>query len=136
MDASQVVTCKALSLAYWRITGEASSIGVPLRFLSTKKIKGTMKYEEIENKVQSYRWLEGIAEEYRAMIDRINAEQEYFRVEKIAYTARGDMQYLDLNCHRTIPGHYIADGLKEALIGIDEEIKQLKAELEAINIEL
>jgi hypothetical protein len=32
MDASQVVTCKALSLACWRITGEASSIGVPLRF--------------------------------------------------------------------------------------------------------
>jgi hypothetical protein len=105
-------------------------------FLSTKKIKGTMKYDEIEKKVQSYRWLEGIAKEYRAMIDRINAEQDYFRVEKIAYTARGDMQYLDLNCHRTIPGHYIADGLKEALIGIDEELKQLKAELEAINIEL
>ena len=32
MDASQVVTCKALSLACWRTTGEASSIGVPLRF--------------------------------------------------------------------------------------------------------
>lgn len=32
------VTCKALSLACWRINGEASSIGVPLRFLSTKKI--------------------------------------------------------------------------------------------------
>lgn len=95
-----------------------------------------MKYEEIEQKVQSYRWLESIAKEYRAMIDRINAEQEYFRVEKIAYTARGDMRYLDLNCHRTIPGHYIADGLKEALTGIDEELKQLKAELEAINIEL
>jgi hypothetical protein len=31
-DVPQVVTCKALSLAYWRITGEASSIGVPLRF--------------------------------------------------------------------------------------------------------
>jgi len=38
----QVVTCKALSLVCWRITGEASSIGVPLRFLSTKKIKGIM----------------------------------------------------------------------------------------------
>ena len=37
MDASQAVTCKALSLAYWRTTGEASSIGVPFRFLSTKK---------------------------------------------------------------------------------------------------
>ena len=95
-----------------------------------------MKYDEIEKKVQSYRWLEEIAKDYRAMINRINAEKDYFRVEKIAYTARGDMQYLDLNCHRTIPWHYIADGLKEALIGIDEEIKQLKAELEAINIEL
>ena len=95
-----------------------------------------MKYDEIEQKVQSYRWLQCIAKEYREMIDRIHAEQEYFRVEKIAYTARGDMQYLDLNCHRTIPGHYIADGLKEALVGIDEEIKQLKAELGAINIEV
>ena len=70
------------------------------------------------------------------MIDRIHAEKDYFRVEKIAYTARGDIQYLDLNCHRTIPGHYIADGLKEALAGIDEELKQLKAELEEMNIEL
>ena len=51
-----------------------------------------MKYDEIEKKVQSYRWLEGIAKEYRAMIDRINSEQDYFKVEKIAYTARGDMQ--------------------------------------------
>ena len=95
-----------------------------------------MKYEEIEQKVQSYRWLEGIAKEYREMIDIIQREQDYFRVEKIAYTARGDMQYLDLNYHRTIPGHYIADGLKEALTGIDEELKQLKEELEALNIEL
>jgi hypothetical protein len=94
-----------------------------------------MKYEEIKQKVESYRWLESIAKEYRAMIDLIQREQDYFRVEKIAYTARGDMQYFDLNCHRTIPGRYIADGLKAALIGIDEELKQLKAELEEINIE-
>ena len=59
-----------------------------------------MKYDEIEQKVQSYRWLEGIAKEYREMIDRIHAEKEYFRVEKIAYTARGDMRYFDLNCGR------------------------------------
>jgi hypothetical protein len=95
-----------------------------------------MKYDEIEKKVQSYRWLESIAKEYRAMIDLIQREQDYFKVEKIAYTARGDMQYLDLNCHRTIPWHYIAAGLKEALTGIAKELKQLKAELEAINIEL
>lgn len=95
-----------------------------------------MKYDEIEQKVQSYRWLEGIAKKYREMIDRIHAEKEYFRVEKIAYTARGDMQYLDLNCRRTIPYQYILEGLKAALICIDEEINQLKEELEAINIEV
>jgi hypothetical protein len=95
-----------------------------------------MKYEEIEKKVQSCKWLEKIAKDYRAMIDRIDREQDYFKVEKIEYTARGDMQYLDLNCHRTIPGRYIADGLKEALIGIDADIKQIKAELEEMNIEL
>ena len=95
-----------------------------------------MKYDEIEKKVQNYRWLVRIAKEYRELIDRIHAEKEHFRVEKIAYTARGDMRYFDLNCHRTIPYHYIADGLQEALAGIDEEIKQQKAELEAINIEV
>ena len=137
MDASSVVTCKALSLACWRITGEASSTtGCLSAFLETKKIKGTMKYDEIEQKVQSYRWLKSIAKDYREMIDRIHAEKDYFRVEKIAYTARGDMQYLDLNCHRTIPGHYIAEGLQEALAGIEDEIKQLEAEMKAINIEL
>ena len=136
MDASQVVTCKALSLACWRTMERHHLSGCLSAFLETKKIKGTMKYDEIEQKVQSYRWLKSIAKDYREMIDRIYAEKDYFRVEKIAYTARGDMQYLDLNCHRTIPGHYIADWLKEALAGIDEELKQLKAELEAINIEL
>jgi hypothetical protein len=43
-----------------------------------------MKYDEIERKVQSYRWLEGIAKDYRSMIDRINSEKDYFKVEKIA----------------------------------------------------
>lgn len=95
-----------------------------------------MKYDEIEKKVQEYRWLGGIAKEYRAMINRIRAQKEHFRVEKIAYTARSDMQYLDMNGHRTIPYHYIADGLQDALTGVEEEIKQLKAELEAINIEV
>lgn len=95
-----------------------------------------MKYDEIEQKVQSYRWLEGIAKKYLEMICRIQAEKEYFRVESIAYTARGDIQHLDLNCHRTIPNHYIEEGLRDALVGINKEIKQLKAELEAINIEV
>ena len=95
-----------------------------------------MKYDEIEQKVQSYRWLKSIAKDYREMIDRIHAEKDYFRVEKIAYTARGNMQYLDLNCHRTIPSHYIAEGLQEALAGIEDEIKQLEAEMKSIDIEL
>lgn len=95
-----------------------------------------MKYIVIEQKVQSYRWLAGIAKEYQAMINRINAEQDCFRVEKITYTARSDTKYLDLNCHRSIPAHYIINGLKEALIGINKELKQLKTELEAMNIEL
>ena len=95
-----------------------------------------MKYDEIEKKVHLYRGLKGTAKKYREMIDRIHAEKEDFRVEKIAYTTRGDIEYLNLNCHRTIPYHYIAEGLQDALVGIDEEIKQLKAELEAINIEV
>ena len=95
-----------------------------------------MKYNEIEQKVQSYRWLKSIAKDYREMIDRIHAEKDYFRVEKIAYMARGDMQYFDLNGHRTIPSHYIAEGLQEVLAGIEDEIKQLEAEMKAIDIEL
>jgi hypothetical protein len=45
MDASQVVTYKALSLACWRTTGEASLSGCLSVFLETKKIKRTMKKE-------------------------------------------------------------------------------------------
>lgn len=95
-----------------------------------------MKYDEIEQLVQSYRWLKRIAKDYRKMIDRIHAERDYFKVEKIAYTARGDMQYLDFNCHRTIPSHYIAEGLQETLAGIEDEIKQIETEMKAIGIEL
>ena len=71
MDASSVVTCKALSLACWRTTGEASSIGVPLRFLSTKKIKGTMNREDLERLRKGQQMLNDI-DARKSMIEDLN----------------------------------------------------------------
>ena len=53
MDASQVVTCKALSLACWRITGEASSIGVPLRFFRKRRKLKVSGFAQAHSGVQN-----------------------------------------------------------------------------------
>ena len=97
-----------------------------------------MKYKEIEQKVLLCRQLESITEEYREIIDFIQKEQDRFRVDRIVYMMQGDKQKqcFDLNSQRTIPVHYIVEGLQDTLNGIDKEIKQLKAELKAMNIEL
>ena len=95
-----------------------------------------MKFEEIEEKVSSYRWLKGIADNYQKMIDLMEREQDYFRLYKMQYAARGDLQVFDINPHRSIPVKYLQDGLREALKGIDQELAQLKSELKEWNIEV
>ncbi|MBQ8708852.1 MAG: hypothetical protein IJ523_12260 [Succinivibrionaceae bacterium] len=95
-----------------------------------------MKFEEIEKKVSNYRWLKEIAESYRKMIVLINREEDYFSIHSMEYSARGDVEKLNINCHRSIPPKYIRAGLSEALKGIEQEMEQISKELKEINIEV
>lgn len=95
-----------------------------------------MKYEDIENMVSEYCWLLDIADKYRQMIACMEREQEYFRLHSLEYSARGDVRKFDINCHRSIPVKYLIEGLGVALSGIEEEMKQLKSKLDAINVEV
>lgn len=95
-----------------------------------------MKYEEIEKMVSEYCWLRDIADNYRRMIACMEREQEYFRLYSLEYSARGDVEKFDINSHRSIPVKYLIEGLGVALSGIEEEMKQLKSKLDALNIEV
>lgn len=95
-----------------------------------------MKYEEIEKMVSEYCWLRDIADNYRRMIACMEREQEYFRLYSLEYSARGDVEKFDINAHRSIPVKYLIEGLGVALSGIEEEMKQLKSKLDAINVEV
>lgn len=95
-----------------------------------------MKYEEIEKMVSEYCWLRDIADNYRRMIACMEREQGYFRLYNLEYSARGDVEKFNINPHRSIPVKYLIEGLGVALSGIEEEIKQLKSKLDAINVEV
>ena len=88
-----------------------------------------MKFEELEKKMESYRWIRAIADEYRQAIQMIEAEKEYFRVEEILYSARSDTRQLHINCHRTIPYTFIRDGLNAAYANVLIELGELEEQL-------
>ena len=112
MDASQVVTCKALSLAYWRITGEASSIGVPLRFLSRKKIKGTMAREERTKRVYiELEVIEGIDPNVQPNINEIYPHSGTFLLKR----TDGMMSVVNINKGIEPYGEYVT-GWQEVFV--------------------
>ena len=88
-----------------------------------------MKFKELQQNMEAYEWLKGIAEDYQNGIDRIDAEGDYFKVQDVLYSARGDTQSLKINCHRPISHVYIREGLQEALNGIKAELNDLENEL-------
>lgn len=89
------------------------------------------EYERKAEKIRTLRWLEGIAEEYRKIINRIDNEKDYFRVTGIMYVCRNDGEVLDINSHKSIPYQYIRDGLAAALANITDEITTLTKEIES-----
>ena len=86
--------------------------------------------EEKANKIRAYRWLEKIKQDYLDIIDRIEREGDYFIVRGIVFSARGDIENFDINSHRSIDSRFIHDGLMEAVQKLDEEISQLKEDIE------
>ena len=92
-----------------------------------------MKIAQIEKKaeqIRTLRWLEKIQEDYRILFDRIEREKEYFIVQALHFTARGDGEVVNFNPHRTIPYTYIRDGLWEVIVTLNKEIAELVAEIE------
>ena len=86
--------------------------------------------EEKANKIRTYRWLEKIKQDYLDMIARIEREGEYFIVRGIVFSARGDTEKFDINPHRSINSRFISEGLMGAVRKLDEEISQLKEDIE------
>lgn len=87
------------------------------------------KFDELEQKVRHYRWLQGIADNYENMLKLIDREKDYFTIYGLTYAARGDTNNFQVNPHRTIPYKFIYDGLKVALETINTEIAECEKEL-------
>ena len=88
------------------------------------------KFDDLEQKIRHYRWLQGIADNYESMLKLIDREKDYFIIYGLTYAARGDTTNFQVNPHRTIPYKYIYDGLKAELEAINAEIAECEKELQ------
>lgn len=95
-----------------------------------------MKSEEYIDAVNHLRWLEGIAKQYTEHLQLIEHEADYYTVQAIHYTARGDGRVFNVNSHRSIPTSFIYDGLLAALSAVNEEIKHTREQLKEQVVEL
>lgn len=87
------------------------------------------RFEQLESKMLEYKWLLDIEKKYQEMIDLINREIEHFTIYGFAYAARGDVQHMSINPHRSIPVRYLKQGLEAALVGVRREIADLEVDL-------
>ena len=88
------------------------------------------KFEELKRKVETYEIMKLVADEYRAAIQLIDYEKEYFKVDSITYHARGDSRQLPLNpYYAPIPHTVIRDGLQAALTKLEGEMSDMEKEL-------
>ncbi len=88
------------------------------------------KFEELKHKVETYETMKQVADEYRKAIQLIDREKEYFKVESITYSARGDSRQLPLNhIYAPIPYTVIRNGLQAALTKMEGEMSEMEKEL-------
>ena len=88
------------------------------------------KFEELKFKVETYELMKQVADEYRKDIQLIDREKEYFKVEGITYSARGDSRELPLNpYYAPIPYTVIRDGLQAAMTNLEGEMSEMEKEL-------
>lgn len=88
------------------------------------------KFDELKHKVETYEMMKQVADEYRKAIQLIDREKEYFKVESITYSARGDSRQLPLNpYYAAIPHTVIRDGLQAALTKLEAEMSEMEKEL-------
>ena len=83
MDASQVVTCKALSLASWRTIRRGIIYdGVPLRFYKTKKIKGLGLCPLFQNEMNKRTMTD---EDKNKLVDEVMQGFDFEKVRSLVY---------------------------------------------------
>lgn len=88
------------------------------------------KFEELKHKVGTYEMIKAVANDYRKAIELIDCEKDYFQVDDIIYTARGDSRKLNLNPnYAPIPYTVIRDGLQSALDKLEAEMREMEKEL-------
>ena len=88
------------------------------------------KFEELKHKVETYEMMKAVANDYRNVIELIDRERDYFRVEEIIYSARGDSRKLHLNpYYAPIPYTVIRDGLQAALKKLEAEMSEMEKKL-------
>lgn len=88
------------------------------------------KFEELKRKVETYKMMKLVADEYRKDIQLIDREGAYFQVESITYHARSDNREMPLNpFYAPIPYTVIRDGLQAALTKLEGEMSEMEKEL-------
>lgn len=88
------------------------------------------KFEELKRKVDTYEMMKAVANDYRKAIELINYEKDYFKVDDIIYSARGDSRKLNINSYYApIPYTVIRDGLQAALDKLEAEMSKMEKEL-------
>ena len=86
--------------------------------------------EEKHDLIRTLKWLERIRGDYAKAIERIDKEGEHFTITGIGFESHNEGEVIHINPHRTINPRYIRNALSLAVKGLNEEIKQLKKEIE------
>ena len=100
---------------------------------SLKQNKGIKKsYERLKDKMEAYEIMQRIAKEYRSMIELIDSEKNYFRVDGMTYRARSDSRKFEINSrYAPISPEIIKKGLQSALDELEKKILSYREELKA-----
>ena len=86
--------------------------------------------EKKYDRIRTLRWLEGIRDGYVKAIARIDKEGEHFTITGIGFRAHSEVEVIDINPHRSIHPNFLRNGLAHAVNELNEEIEQLKNEIE------
>ena len=87
------------------------------------------KIEELEEKIRTYRWLQGIEKKYKDVLAQIEKDKDAFRLSEFVYDDGRGTTRVELNSNRSMPYTYIRDGIQVALAQVTKEIADLEKEL-------
>lgn len=95
-----------------------------------------MTINEIQGIISHYEWLCEIRASYKEHIELIRRERDYYTVDGIIYSARGDTRTLNINSHKSISPDIIQTGLADAVSKLDAEIREYAEKLKQAGIDV